>query len=104
MVNVNEILFKHISAEASQELLTEGEAKFVDIRDVNSYATSHIDGATRLDNAAIPVFLSDTPKDIPVIVYCYKGISSQQVAQFLALQGFSDVYSMDGGFEAWEKL
>lgn len=104
MVNVNEILFKRISAEESKKLSSEVEATFVDIRDVNSYALGHIDGATRLDNAAIPAFLSDTPKDMPVIVYCYKGISSQQVAQFLALQGFSDVYSMDGGYEAWDKL
>ena len=104
MVNVNEILFKHISAEGSQALLAAGEAKFVDIRDVNSFTTGHIEGSIRLDNDAIPLFLADTPKDIPVIVYCYRGISSQQVAQFLALQGFSDVYSMDGGYEAWEKL
>jgi len=104
MVNINEILFKHISAEDSQKLLTAGEVKFIDIRDANSHFTGHIKGSTRLDNAAIPLFVADTPKDVPVIVYCYKGISSQQVAQFLALQGFSDVYSMDGGYEAWEKL
>jgi thiosulfate sulfurtransferase len=41
--------------------------------------------------------------DTPVIVCCYHGISSQQAAQFLIHQGFEEVYSLDGGFEAWRK-
>jgi thiosulfate sulfurtransferase len=40
---------------------------------------------------------------VPVIVCCYHGVSSQQAAQFLIHQGFENVYSMDGGFEAWRK-
>jgi len=36
------------------------------------------------------------------VVVCYHGNSSQQAAQFFAGEGFNDVYSMDGGFEAWK--
>jgi thiosulfate sulfurtransferase len=37
------------------------------------------------------------------IIYCYKGISSQDAAHYLSSQGFKDVYSVDGGFEEWKK-
>ncbi len=47
--------------------------------------------------------MADVEFDTPVIVCCYHGISSQQAAQFLIHQGFEEVYSLDGGFEAWRK-
>ncbi len=34
---------------------------------------------------------------------CYHGISSQGAAQYLVNQGFEEVYSVDGGFEAWHR-
>jgi thiosulfate sulfurtransferase len=37
-----------------------------------------------------------------VVVVCYHGNSSQSAAAYLASQGFSDVYSLDGGFELWQ--
>ena len=39
--------------------------------------------------------------DAPLIVACYHGNSSQSAAAYLAHQGFSEVYSLDGGFELW---
>jgi thiosulfate sulfurtransferase len=37
-------------------------------------------------------------------VVCYRGNSSQSAAAYLASQGFSEVYSLDGGFELWRSL
>jgi thiosulfate sulfurtransferase len=39
----------------------------------------------------------------PILVMCYHGISSQGAAQYLVNQGFEQVYSVDGGFEAWHR-
>ncbi len=103
MVDSTDTKFKHISVEASRNMQGIGETKFVDIRDIDAYLQGHIEDAIRLDNASIPVFLQNTPKQTPVVVYCYRGIASQQVAQFLSEQGFDEVYSMDGGFDAWRK-
>ena len=98
------VTFKHITAEETQRSLSGDGVTLVDIRDANSYELAHIDGAQHLNNAALPHFLSNTDRALPVIVYCYHGISSQQVAQFLVEQGFADVASMDGGYAAWETL
>jgi len=73
----------------------------VDIRDPQSFANGHMPGAQHLSNDNFAMFLDSTPKDAPVVVVCYHGISSQQAAEVIAQQGFSEVYSMDGGFEAW---
>ena len=75
-------------------------AYLVDIRDLNSYQTSHINNSERIDNDTLPNFLREANLDKPIIVCCYHGISSILAAGFLSQQGFDEVYSLEGGFAA----
>lgn len=93
--------FKHISAGQARSLLHQG-ATLIDIRDALSFQQEHIEGAVSIDNSNITAFISSTEKNTPLIVCCYHGFSSQSAAQFLCEQGFTDVYSLDGGFEGWK--
>ncbi|PKG97834.1 thiosulfate sulfurtransferase GlpE [Paraglaciecola sp. MB-3u-78] len=95
--------FAHISVQQAQQKLSEGMVRIVDIRDDAAFAAGHIKDSTHLTNGSLHSFMSDVEFDTPVIVCCYHGISSQQAAQFLIHQGFEEVYSLDGGFEAWRK-
>ncbi len=95
--------FAHISIHDTQEKLSNENVRLVDIRDEQSFAAGHIKNAMHLTNGSLQSFMSETDFDVPVIVCCYHGVSSQQAAQFLIHQGFEEVYSMDGGFEAWRK-
>ena len=74
----------------------------VDIRDAASFAQSRITGALHLANESLADFLRDADPDAPVVVCCYHGHSSQQAAQFLVSQDFTEVYSLDGGFTQWQ--
>ncbi len=94
--------FKRISPEQAQTLRSEGGV-IVDIRDPHSYANGHITGSTHLDNQSLPDFIAAADLDHPLIVTCYHGHSSQSAAAYLVNQGFSDVYSLDGGFELWRQ-
>ena len=90
----------HLPSRAAQALREQG-AVVVDIRDQPTYAAGHISGAQHLDNHNIQDFIRAADLDAPVIVACYHGNSSQSAATYLISQGFSDVYSLDGGFELW---
>ena len=92
--------FKRIPPEQAQALREKG-AVVVDIRDPQAYASGHINGAVRLDNQNIHAFITGADLDAPLVVVCYHGNSSQSAAAYLVSQGFSDVYSLDGGFELW---
>jgi len=92
--------FKRIPPEQAQALREKG-AVVVDIRDQPTYAALHITGAKQLDNQSIADFIRAADLDAPLIVTCYHGNSSQSAATYLISQGFSDVYSLDGGFELW---
>ncbi|GGU74940.1 thiosulfate sulfurtransferase GlpE [Pseudomonas laurentiana] len=95
--------FKRIPPEQAQALREQG-AVVVDIRDPQTYAASHITGAQHLDNQSVADFIRNADLDAPLVVVCYHGNSSQSAAAYLASQGFSDVYSLDGGFELWRSL
>ena len=92
--------FKRIPPQEAQALREQG-AVVVDIRDQPTYAAAHITGAQHLDNVNIADFIRAADLDAPLIVACYHGNSSQSAAAYLISQGFSDVYSLDGGFELW---
>lgn len=94
--------FKVIQAQQARALLDQGKATFVDIRDPQSFDAGHICGSTHLDNSNLQAFLAAANKSRATVVCCYHGISSQSAAQFLAEQGFDEVYSLDGGFEFWK--
>lgn len=93
--------FQHISPEQTKDKLEKGEIKVVDIRDDQSFELGHIPKSFHLSNGSVTQFVNENEFDTPVVVCCYHGISSQQAAQYLIHQGFEEVYSMDGGFEAW---
>jgi thiosulfate sulfurtransferase len=95
--------FAHISVQEAQQKLSNEQVKIVDIRDEASFNAGHIKDSTHLTNGTLHSFMSGVEFDTPVIVCCYHGNSSQQAAQFLIHQGFEEVYSLDGGFEAWRK-
>ena len=96
--------FQHLNVDQLQQNLTNSNDinyVVVDIRDANAFAASHIPGAIHLTNDSIGDFMREADLDTPTVVCCYHGISSQQAAQFLISQDFTEVYSLDGGFEQW---
>ena len=96
-ISVEEAKFKFFNDDG---LPVEG-VKILDIRDEDSFKEGHINNARHIDNTNFMDFLQSTEFDEPIIIYCYHGITSQGVAAHVADQGFEDVYSLDGGYEAW---
>lgn len=93
--------FKRISVEQAKALISEPNCQLADIRDEQSYQAGHIAGAVHLSNHNLQAFIEQCDPDQPLIIYCYHGNSSQSAAHFFVEKDFTEVYSMDGGFEMW---
>ncbi|MFC3912965.1 thiosulfate sulfurtransferase GlpE [Pseudaeromonas sharmana] len=94
--------FKRINLVTAAGLLAQGGVRLVDIRDAASFRAGHAPGAYHLTNDTLMQFMREVDYQVPVLVMCYHGNSSQGAAQYLAQQGYETVYSVDGGFEGWK--
>lgn len=98
----NQETFKHMQVDDLHNVLNDNTHVVVDIRDETSFANGCIIDALHLTNENLADFLREADPDVPVVVCCYHGHSSQQAAQFLVSQDFTQVYSLDGGFTQWQ--
>ena len=94
--------FKHMQISQLHQALPEKTYVVVDIRDPSSFKSGHIPDSIHLTNETLTDFMRDADLDAPIVVCCYHGHSSQQAAQFLISQDFTNVYSLDGGFTQWQ--
>lgn len=93
--------YARLSCADAKAMISEKDVNIVDIRDLPSFNDGHIIDAEHLDNHSIAAFINDTEHDVPLIVCCYHGNSSQSAGAYLAEQGFAEVYSLDGGYTQW---
>lgn len=94
---------KHLNVEQLKALKAQQQLQIIDIRDPQSYETSHIKQSQHVTNDNIADFVREADLDMPTIVVCYHGISSVSAAEYLISQGFEEVFSLDGGFQAWQQ-
>ncbi|WP_439327951.1 thiosulfate sulfurtransferase GlpE [Lonepinella sp. BR2357] len=92
-----------ISPQQAWDMLQNQTCALLDVRDWANYSRSHIPDAFHLTNQSYGDFQNEYDYDEPVILVCYHGISSRSVGTYLIEQGYEQVYSVIGGFEAWEK-
>ena len=93
--------FMHMNINELHERLNEDNLCVVDIRDANSFNNGRIPASHHLTNENLVDFIRDADLDAPLIVCCYHGNASQQAAAYMHSQDFTEVYSLDGGFEQW---
>ncbi|MEO8699947.1 MAG: Grx4 family monothiol glutaredoxin [Kofleriaceae bacterium] len=94
---------KQISPKELKALIDAGTVKhFYDVRPEKERAVAKLEGTTLLDDAAMAT-AEKLPKDTAIAFHCHHGGRSQAAAQHFLKEGFSNVYNLAGGIEAWSK-
>lgn len=97
------IPFQRIDVDHAAELLQRDDVLRFDVRDPASFDTAHLPGARHLTQRNLSEIIAGTTKRTPILIYCYHGNASQEYAQTFSDFGFAEVYSLDGGYEAWRQ-
>lgn len=79
--------------------------QLIDVRTPQEFQSGHIQGSVNLDwyDAAFKSKVSALDKGKPVYVYCAVGGRSGQAKSMLEGLGFTKVYNLAGGIDAWKK-
>jgi rhodanese-related sulfurtransferase/rubrerythrin len=93
-----------LSVEKAKEWVAgKKEADFIllDVRQPEEYRTGHLPGAVFIPLPDLIDKVGEIDPAKAVLAYCRSGNRSRAAAAFLLSEGFSKVYSMDGGITAW---
>ncbi len=93
--------FRCIDVREADALLHRDNVLTLDVRDAGSFGRAHIAGAQHVSTTNISSVMAKAEKNRPILIYCYHGHASREYAQIFSDFGFSSVYSLDGGYEAW---
>jgi thiosulfate sulfurtransferase len=93
--------YKCISIHDAKAVIDQGGATIADVRDAGAFLAGRIENAVNIQQENVDEFLATGDKDKPLIVYCYHGNSSKGAADYFFSHGYNEVYSIDGGYEAW---
>lgn len=80
-------------------------AVIVDVREDDEWNQHHIPGAIHIPLAQLNDRLAELEryKNSPIITQCHSGKRSAKAHEALLAAGFTKVYDMEGGIQAWDE-
>jgi rhodanese-related sulfurtransferase len=93
----------NVSPVEATLLINREDAHIVDVREADEYAGGHLPEARNIPTGKLAERIGelDKFKDKPIIVCCASGMRSGKATAELKKQGFTRLYSLAGGVDAW---
>jgi rhodanese-related sulfurtransferase len=90
--------------ETRERMQANKEVRLIDVREDNEWQTAHAAGAEHLGKGIIERDIeAEVPdKSTELILYCGGGFRSALAADVLQQMGYTNVFSMAGGWKAWK--
>ncbi|OIQ78109.1 inner membrane protein YgaP [mine drainage metagenome] len=84
-------------------LINRENAVVLDVRNAEEFASGHITDARNIPLAELESRLGELTKfkDKPMLVNCQGGVRSSNACTVLKKGGFTRIYNLDGGVNAW---
>ena len=92
-------------AETQERLGANPNALLIDVREDNEWQAEHAQGAEHLGKGIIErdIETAVPDKSTELILYCGGGYRSALAAEALQRMGYTNVWSMAGGWKAWKE-
>jgi rhodanese-related sulfurtransferase len=93
---------QEINVKQLAEQIKAGTAPaLIDVREPQEYAFAHLSGAVLKPLGGIYQWAQELDKEQAYVLYCHTGARSWQAAFLLERMGFTKVFNLSGGIEAW---
>lgn len=102
--SAHEKIFKSIPpAEAEQMIAANKELLILDVRSAPELKEGVIEGSEHLPVEEVIMGRHHLPRDRPILLICAIGGRSYAAGQVLSMQGYPEIYNLQGGISAWKK-
>jgi len=95
---------RELTAEEYSVRQAESAVQLVDVREDHEWQAGRIPGARHLGRGILERDIERTFPDLetPIVLYCGGGFRSALAAESLSQMGYSNVFSLAGGFRGWK--
>ena len=73
----------------------------LDVREPNEFAYARLEGSLHIPLGELPERHGELDAGQDIVVICHHGMRSQQACMFLQHAGFTRLYNLKGGIDAW---
>jgi thiosulfate sulfurtransferase len=93
--------FRSITVEEARAKADEGSMQIVDVRPPFDFAGGHIPHSLSLPGEALRTRAAQLRRDREILIVGADPAQSSAACELAAALGFTEVASLEGGFEAW---
>jgi rhodanese-related sulfurtransferase len=90
-----------VTVEEAQRMIADMPVLVLDMRDFRAYQNGHFPKSIHLNDLNMHQLLKHTAKQVPILIYCDHGHKSQDMVKVFVKRGFTNCFSLDGGFDVW---
>ena len=96
---------REVGADEAKAMLDGGQAMLVDVREDSEWQAGHAAGAVHMGRGIIERDIENAVPDkaAKLVLYCGGGYRSALAADNLQKMGYTNVFSMAGGWRAWNE-
>ena len=95
--------FKRISVEEAKEMLDNGDAMMVDVRQLDEWQSGHVSGALHIPVDDVLARVHELPEDKNLLFICQAGVRSALAAEMAAAMGrpIEKLFNVEQGTPVW---
>ncbi len=91
---------REMTPKELKSAIDEDRIQLFDVRPEEERRIASIAGACSLDVEGLQ-YLQSLAKDTEIVFHCHQGIRSMEAAEHFRVEGFTRVYNLRGGIDAW---
>lgn len=95
--------FTRIDVKEAQEMIQNNEIAIIDVREANEFSGGHVPNAKHIPVATVFARRDEIPEDKDLLFVCAVGQRSALACEMAAAAGFTRLFNLEGGTDAWVK-
>lgn len=95
--------FQRVSVEKAKEILDQGNAAVIDVRNADEWVAGHVEGAIHIPVDEVLNRLDELPREKNLLFICAAGVRSALACEMAASMGVSPgyLYNVEEGTPTW---
>jgi len=95
--------YEVVDTNGAITLMDDDSLIILDVREEKERSSGFIKSDTHIPMAKVKAKLDSLDKSKKILAYCRTGSRSNRIAELLCRNQFENVYTLKGGFDAWQK-